>query len=161
MEETVNQGQEQQTAQQVTFTQEDVNRIVADRLSRERSKFADYEDLRAKAEKFDAMEEASKTELQKAQELAASFKKQLDDLTAANKARDARDKVASETGVPVSLLHGSTEEECKQEAEALLKFRGGKPTYPNVRDAGEPHQTSGGKTRDQFSDWFHDQIKGV
>ena len=37
-----------------TFTQAEMNAIISDRLSRERSKYADYDDLKAKAQQFDA-----------------------------------------------------------------------------------------------------------
>lgn len=53
-----------------TFTppasQADLDRIVEQRLARERSKFADYDDLKAKAAKFDEADAAAKSELQKA-----------------------------------------------------------------------------------------------
>ena len=49
------------TTQPQTFTQEDVNRIVAKRVA----KYSDYEDLKEKAAKFDAAEEANKSDLQK------------------------------------------------------------------------------------------------
>lgn len=68
--------------------------------------------------------------------------------------RNARDKVAAATGVPASLLTGQTEEECQAQAKGLLDWRGVQPGYPTVRDAGEQPAASGGKTRDQFADWF-------
>ena len=49
-----------------TFTQAELDAIVADRLARERAKYPDYENLKAKAAKYDAAEEAGKSELQKA-----------------------------------------------------------------------------------------------
>lgn len=49
-----------------TLTQADVDRIVADRVAREKAKFADYGDLKAKASKLDEIEAASATELDKA-----------------------------------------------------------------------------------------------
>ena len=52
------------------FTQADIDAIVADRLKRERDKFSDYEDLKNKAKKLDDIEEANKTELERAQETA-------------------------------------------------------------------------------------------
>ena len=72
MAETVNQetngtAAETQENEQRTFTQTEMNAIIQDRLTRERGKYADYEALKAKAAKFDAAEEAGKTELQKAQ----------------------------------------------------------------------------------------------
>ena len=67
MSETVKQ-ENQNPAQEPekTFTQSELNAIVADRLSRERGKYSDYEELKTKAAQFDAAEEARKTELQKA-----------------------------------------------------------------------------------------------
>lgn len=59
-----------------TFDQEDVNRIVQERLARERAKYDDYDDLREKAEQFEEMQEARKTELEKAQERAAKLEKE-------------------------------------------------------------------------------------
>jgi hypothetical protein len=54
-----------------TFTQADVDRIVQDRLARAKSAPpADYEDLKAKAAKFDELDAANKSELEKAQEAA-------------------------------------------------------------------------------------------
>ena len=45
-----------------TFTQDEVNRIVAERVKR----YANYEELKQKAEQFDKLEEEGKSELQKA-----------------------------------------------------------------------------------------------
>ena len=59
-----------------TFTQAEMNAIISDRLSRERSKYADYDDLKAKAQQFDAAQEAGKTELQKANEKACTAQAQ-------------------------------------------------------------------------------------
>lgn len=80
-----------------------MNAIISDRLSRERSKYADYDDLKAKAAQFDAAQEAGKTELQKANEKAASLQAQLDSLTKANTLRELRSKVSASTGVPAEL----------------------------------------------------------
>lgn len=146
------------TQEEKTFTQAELNAIVADRLSRERGKYADYEALKEKAARYDADEEARKTDLQKAQEQAEAYKAQLDALTKQTAARDARDKVAAETGVPASLLTGETEEVCKAQADAILKFKGNTAPYPDTHDAGGQTHTGGGKTRDQFADWFKTQL---
>lgn len=44
--------------------------IIGDRLARERAKYADYSELKQKAEAYDQAEELSKSELQKATERA-------------------------------------------------------------------------------------------
>ena len=60
MEETVKQeatptaGEQQPTGR--TFTQDEVNTIIADRLNRERAKYADYDDLKAKASQADSLQ---------------------------------------------------------------------------------------------------------
>ena len=65
-------------AEEKTFTQDDVNRIVQSRIVEVKNKYADYDDLKAKATKFDEMEEAEKTELQKATEKADALQAQLE-----------------------------------------------------------------------------------
>lgn len=155
MNETVNQEPIETTAEpERTFTQAEMDAIIGDRLKRERAKYADYEEIKAKADQYDASIEASKTDLQKAQEQAAEYKSKLDALTNEIATRNARDKISAETGVPANLLTGSTEDECKKQAESILAWRGEQPKYPRVPDAGEIHKVSGGKTRDQFDDWF-------
>lgn len=146
IDETVNQGEK-------TLTQDEANAIIADRLKRERAKYADYEELKKKAEQFDAIEEASKTELQKAQDLAASLKGELDALKKAENVRTIRDGVARETGVPAALLTGDTEDACRDQATAILAFA--KPDYPTVKDGGEVRTTGKKPTREQFAEWLN------
>src|SRR5215470_14375105 len=64
-----------------TFTQADVDRIVADRLGRERGKYADYDDLKTKASQFDELAEKNRTEAEKA--VTAARKEGRDEVTAA------------------------------------------------------------------------------
>lgn len=140
-------AEKEQTAPK-TFTQEQVNTIVANRVA----DFSDYEELKAKAAKYDEAEEANKTELQKAQDKAASLQKELDTLKTQEKVRDVRTKVSNATGVPADLLHGNTEEECQAEADKLIAFA--KPEYPKVQDGGEPSGSGKLDTRSQFAEWF-------
>lgn len=158
MDETVNQESNQATEETgKTFTQDEVNAIVKDRLTRAGAKYADYDALKEKADKFDQLEEANKTELQKATERADALQVELNELKEANTLRDLRNKVAEDTGIPVHLLTGKTEEECRSQAEAIAAFA--KPSsYPNVRDAGEVQHMGGGSTRDKFKDWFESNI---
>ena len=43
-----------------TLTQADIDRIVEDRLKRERAKFSDYDELKAKADKLTEIENANR-----------------------------------------------------------------------------------------------------
>lgn len=119
-----------------TFTQEEVNSIVADRLSRERAKYADYDDLKAKASQYD------------------TTKAQLDALNSANARRDMIARVAAATGCPAELLTGDTEEACTAQAQAITAFaKTQQPAgYPNVKDGGAPqHLPTVANTSDAFS----------
>ena len=148
--------QETQTEEK-TFTQAELNAIVQKRLGEEKARYENYEELKAKAQKFDQIEEESKTELQKATERAEALQKELDILKHADSVREIRNKVATETGVPASLLNADDEEGCKVQAKAILEFA--KPQgYPVVKDSGEVRKTSGGATRDQFKDWLETSL---
>jgi DNA repair exonuclease SbcCD ATPase subunit len=80
-------------------SQADLDRIVQDRLARERAKFADYDELREKAQFWDEIESASQTEYERTQ----------DALTAAQERYEAAQQriVAAElraAGVPGELI---------------------------------------------------------
>lgn len=132
-----------------TFTQAEVDAIIGDRLTRERAKYQDYEDLKQRA----ATADASAAETQAAKAKASELQAKLDALQKDIDARNARDKVSAETGVPASLLTGQTEEECRKLADAIIKWRGPQPNYPTVPDGGSVNPITGGKTRDQFASW--------
>lgn len=68
--------------EETLLRQEDVDRIVKERLARERNKFMDYDDLKAKAAQLDVIEEANKSELQKAHEDSEKARAELTDLKA-------------------------------------------------------------------------------
>ena len=142
-----------------TFTQSELNAILGDRLAQERKKYADYEELKGKAEKYDAAEEASKSELQKEQEKNASLQKQLEAFQRADTERQLKEKVSQETGVPVSVLRGATEEDLRAQAEEILKiYKPETVSYPNVRDGGETPKVKGATTAEQFAEWFNKSL---
>lgn len=139
-----------------TFTQDEVNAIVGKRLAEEKNKFADYEDLKAKASKFDEMEEANKSELQKATERANALETELKAMKSAEEVRVMREKVANETGIPSNLLTGSTEEECKAQAEAIKAYA--QPSgYPKVKDGGEISKPTG-TAKEQFDSFMSQML---
>lgn len=154
--ETVNQENTENTPER-TFTQKEMNAIIGERLERERAKYADYNDLKAKAEKFDAAEEAAKSDLQKATERADELKAQLDSLKKEKAVREIREKVSKETGVPVAALSGEDEESCKAQAKAIMEYAHPEG-YPQVPDKGEVIHTGKKSNRDLFSDWMNQNI---
>ena len=138
--------------QEKTFTQAELDKIVQERVGRERAKFEGYEDLKAKAQKFDEMEEARKSELQKAQERADAAEAQLKKMQHDKDIQAMRTKVASEKGVPAELLTGETEEACSTQADNILKFAKTNG-YPAVKDGGEAGKVGKNSTREQFAAW--------
>lgn len=148
----------QEETKERTFTQEELNAIVGKRVAEERGKYSDYEALKEKATQLDQLQESQKTELQKAVERADKLQQQMDKMIAADKVRRVRDKVSAETGVPAGLLSGDDEETCLAQAKGIIEFA--KPSgYPKIKDAGEARpQGTGGKTRDQFAEWFSENL---
>lgn len=142
---------EEQNNTEKTFTQDELNAIVGERVARERDKYEGFEEYKAKAAEFDRLEEANKSELQKASEEVASLKAQVAQMTKDNEVREMRDKVSKESGIPANLLTADSEDECKAQAEAIKAFAN--PNYPNVRDGGEVQTSSNADTRTQFADW--------
>lgn len=161
MENTANQNIEGQGAANGelgnrTFTQEEVNALIGKEKADMKDKYADYDELKEKAAKYDEAQEASKTELQKVTDKLNAAQAKLEKLETANKVRGIREKVAKEMNVPAHLLTGSTEEDCKAQAEGIIEYA--KPgEYPKVPDGGEPTHTGSKKTRDQFADWMNSQ----
>lgn len=138
-----------------TFTQEEVDNIVGDRLKRERAKYANYDELNEKAGKYDELLEAQKSELQKVIEERDSLAAEIGNMKAAETIREMRETIAQETGVPVGLLTAMTEEDCKAQAVAILEYA--KPKgYPQVRDGGEVVNVGKKTTRQQFADWANE-----
>lgn len=151
--EQVNGTESVETQENRTFTQQELDEIVKSRIAKERAKYTDYEDLRAKASKFDELEEANKSELQKATERAEALQKQIEEMTKADEIRTVRNKVSAETGVPANLLTANSEEECMTQANAILAFA--KPnSYPSLKDGGEVQNVQTKTVEDQFADWF-------
>lgn len=147
----------QETAQteERTFTQAELNAIVQKRLGEEKAKYENYEELKVKAQKFDQIEEQSKTELQKVTERADSLQAELDKIKKADAVRILREEVSKETGVPAHLLYGDTKEACEAQAKALLAFKNPGSSYPEVEDKGEVGHVGDGSTREQFANWFN------
>lgn len=65
-------------------SQADLDRILGERLTRERAKYADYKDLKAKAQQLDVIEESKKTEIQKVQDALAKAQAEAADLRMSN-----------------------------------------------------------------------------
>lgn len=100
-------GADDRTPEQ-TFTQADVDRIVRERVKREREKFADYDDLKVRAEGAKSLEE-------RVAEIERHAKE--------SEARAMRAEVANAKGLTptqAKRLIGTTREELEADADELL-----------------------------------------
>ena len=143
-----------------TFTEEDLNRIVKERLDRERKKYANHADLEAKAKRLDEIENAKKSD----EEKALAKLKQLED-TIAEKEKailkaeiKEKKRAAIETAklslpkdiTPTDLLDMIPGESDEDIEAAILKF---KKMFPESKSQGIGTQVadapgSGKKTTD-------------
>lgn len=96
-------------------------------------------------------------EMKKAQQHIDKLTSELNGMKAAESIRLTREKVASEKKIPVNLLTGETEEACAKQAYDILAFA--TPSYPTIKDGGEPYGTPKTNTRDQFADWVKDVME--
>ena len=101
-------------------TQDDLNKVINERLQRERAKYADYKDLQSKAKKLDDLETANQTEAEKSAKRVADLEAELTGV----RAESTRLRIASENGITdaddISLfLTGTDEETLTKQAKRL------------------------------------------
>ena len=135
-----------------TFTQEEVNSMLAKERRDTEAKFAGYADLKAKAEEYDKQVEAGKSELERANDKLAKANAELNALKAEKERAAIVAQVAKDTGVPLSVvesLNGEDAEALKEQAESIAaqyKQPGGAPKVP---EAGTfPKEGADGNTED-------------
>lgn len=103
-----------------TFTQADVDRIVRERVQRERAKYADYDDLKAKAGSATTLEERVA---------------EIERTARASEERALRAEVANAKGLTpnqAKRLVGATREELEADADELIKDIGAQKQKNNV-----------------------------
>lgn len=100
-------------------SQEAFDKALSKRLERERAKFSDYDDLKAKASQLDALSEASQTETEKAAKRASKAETERDDA----RAEAMRLRIAVEHGISIEdadlFLTGKDEESLRAQAKRL------------------------------------------
>jgi len=134
--------------QEQKFTQADIDKAVRERIARERAKFADYDDLKAKAE-------GAKTLEQKFAELEAK--------TAAAEARALRSDIAARHGISAEdrdlFLTGTDEETLTAQATRLAAREVDRKKQGNVAPKEGTTTTSGNTDADTRS--FLAQLTGA
>ena len=100
-------------------SQEELDRIIQARVSREQAKYADYDTLKTAAQKLADFEESQKTELQKAADRASAAEATANEKAAAL----LRYEVAADkklTGDDLAFLTATTKEGLEKQADLVL-----------------------------------------
>lgn len=137
-----------------TFTQEEVNKLLAKERRDTQAKYPDYDKYKAAFDEAEKQAAASKSELELANERAEKAEKEAAALKAEKERAGWIAAAAKETGVPEAALHGNTEEEVKACAESLKEYFTD-PAAPVV-DSGKPSNDEGGT-----GDPLRDAINGL
>lgn len=136
-------------------TQEELNRIIGERVAREQAKFTDYDQLKTKAEQFDALErqraagaQGGQPGDQVAQQLAAFETRVAEAETKATTVEQtlattqvelARNKVALDKGIgkeQLVLLTATTEDDLVKQADAIKALSVGTGRAPGQGGSG-------------------------
>ena len=135
-------------ADEATFepitSQEQFDQVIKSRIERAQAKavekFADYDELKAKAAKFDEAEAAQMSDLEKAKKEVEELKAAAAKRDEADRVRDLRAKVSKATGVPADLIIGADEESMTAFAKSVAEFAK-KPSAPIVKESGKHVET--------------------
>lgn len=123
-----------------TFTQEQVNKLLADQKRTVSAKFGDYDDLKLKAGKLDQIQQESQTELEKALDRATKAEATVASYEAKKQADSWAAEIVKGSDIPASVLRGSTREELEAHFEQL------KSLTPKAKRTPVPSGKSDGKS---------------
>lgn len=132
-------------------SQEEFDAAIKERLRREREKYADYDDLKAKSADHEKTVADYARQLSEANAKIEGHDKAVADLNAKIKGYEtasAKTRIALETGLPyemASRLTGETEDDIKRDAANLAKLIGKQnPPAPPLRST----EGNGGNSKD-------------
>lgn len=121
----------QESEQGKTFTQADVDRLIADRLDRERKKYTGFDDLKKKAAEFDKLEEAKKTEVEKLNDQLTSAQVELQAYQIAEIRREAAGKAGLDPELAEYITAADPGEALAQAQKLVERL---KPPEPKTAD---------------------------
>ena len=141
----------QETPGGKTFTQDDLDRLIQERLERERKKFADYEDLRRARAELEKIKESQMSELDKtrvALEEAQRLAAEKDAALKAMELRYVRARACTDAGLDAAWadrLIGDDAETIQADVEKLKKLfsRGAVGAPTNPENGGAPVTSEG------------------
>lgn len=147
---------------QVIETQEQLNAIIGERISRAEEKAAekykDYEDIKKQNADYAAQVGDLQKQLQEQTEKIEGRNAEVDALNAKVQAFESsslKTRIALEVGLPYKMaerLTGDDEAAIRQDAEMMVKLMGSRNTVP--LGSPEPTVTGEASTREQFKEWM-------
>lgn len=135
-------------------SQRELEQALKTRLDRERAKFKDYDDLKAKAAKFDQVTEAAKSDLQLALERAEAAERRSSELETERQIAGWRTEVSRSTNgrIPADVLRGNTLEEIEAHAASLVALLPEPKKGGQVPAEGRTVTTGSGDPANQFAE---------
>lgn len=120
-------------------TQEEFDAAIKERLSRERAKYSDYDQLKNRVEELEKENVGLKSTIEANNQSKADADKQLEDMQkqiAGYETASLRTRIALQHGLPYDLadrLRGIDEESFKADAERLAGFMKSKESIPPLK----------------------------
>lgn len=117
-------------------TQEELDRIIQDRLTREREKYADYDEIKSKNVDLEKQIGTLQTTIEESSNAAKTHEQMVADLNkqiAGYETANLRTRIALQNGLPIDLadrLVGDDEASIKADAERLAGFVSKKQQTP-------------------------------
>ena len=121
-------------------TQEELDRIIQERLNREKGKFADYDEIKTRNAELETEVDALKSTIEETSTAAKTHEQTIADLNkqiAEKETVNLRTRIALQNGFPIDLadrLIGSDEESIKADAERLAGLVSKKQTPPPLKN---------------------------
>lgn len=100
-------------------SQADLDRIIGERIARERGKYADYDDLKAKAQKWEQAEQESLTELERERKAREQLEAELAKYKTKEQVQAWAAEITKGSEVPPTALRGQTREELEEHFKEL------------------------------------------
>lgn len=151
----------------VIETQEQLNAVIGDRISRAEEKAAekykDYDDIKKQNADYVTQINDLKQQLQTQSEKMEGRQAEVDDLNAKVQAFESsslKTRIALEAGLPYKMaerLTGDDEAAIKKDAEMMVKLIGSHQTVP--LGSSEPVITGEASARDKFADWMQETME--
>lgn len=129
-------------------TQEQLDRIISERLNREREKFSDYESLKGEKENLEKQISEMNASLEQTNSNKKTYEQQIEELNGKVKSyeiKNLKTKIALENGIPLDFanrISGDDEKAIKEDAQKIASFFKSQDPTPPLKDT-EPTNVNG------------------